>query len=487
MIEQEKLVAIVGADGVINEDAVLTQYASDMSFVSTMMPDCVVKPRNTDDVEKLVKLARETLTPLIPVSSGPPHFRGDTVPTAGGAIIVDMSDMKKIIRVDRLNRVAMFEPGVTFGELIPEVTKEDLRLNIPLLPRSTKSVASSMLEREPVLLPKYHWDIADPLNCVEIIFGTGDMFRTGAAAGPGSLEEQWSAGGAQVEAAGPSSASWYRIIQGSQGTMGIITWASARCEILPRLEEPFMVGSSRLDRIMEMVHWLIRMRIPNECFIVNNANLATIMADSPEAVRSLKEKLPEWILFYNLAGYEYWPEDRIAADVEDVRKIAQQAFLTSVRSLGGISAFDILKTVQQPSPEPYWKLRAKGGCHDIFFITNFQKIETLIDTMYRAASEAGYPASDMGVYIQPIVQGVNFHVEFNLFYDRENRRETERVRQLASGVVNRLVANGAFFSRPYGDITRNIMNKDAATVAALKRVKTILDPDEIMNPGKLCF
>lgn len=487
MIEQEKLVEIVGAGGVVNEEAVLKQYSSDMSFVSTIMPDCVVKPRNTDDVGKLIKLARETLTPLIPVSSGPPHFRGDTVPTAGGAIIVDMSDMKKIIRVDRLNRVAMFEPGVTFGELIPAVTKEDLRLNIPLLPRSTKAVASSMLEREPVLLPKYHWDIADPLNCVEIIFGTGDMFRTGAAAGPGSLEEQWAAGGAQVEAAGPSSASWYRIIQGSQGTMGIITWASARCEILPRLEEPFLVVSSQLDRIMEMVHWLIRLRIPNECFVMNSTNLASIMADSPEAARSIKDNLPEWILFYNLAGYEYWPEDRIAADMEDVRNIAQQAFLTSVRSAGGISAFDVLKTVQQPSPEPYWKLRAKGGCHDIFFISNFQKIENLIGMMNRAADEGGYPASELGVYIQPIVQGVNFHVEFNLFYDRESSRETQRIRQLASGVVDSLVANGAFFSRPYGEITSTIMNKDAATVAALKRVKTILDPDGIMNPGKLCF
>ena len=128
----------------------------------------------------------------------------------------------------------MFEPGVTFGELIPAVTKENLRLNIPLMPRSTKSVTASMLEREPVTLPTYHWDIMDPLDCVEIIFGTGDMFRTGAAAGPGTLEEQWAAGGAQVEAAGPSSASWYRLIGGSQGTMGIVTWSSARCEITPQ-------------------------------------------------------------------------------------------------------------------------------------------------------------------------------------------------------------------------------------------------------------
>ncbi len=488
MIEEGKLKQIVGAGNVSREPATLDNYASDMSFVNTVKPDYVVKPRNTDDVTKLVKLARETLTPLVPVSSGPPHFRGDTVPTAGGAIIVDLSSMKKIIRVDRLNRVAMFEPGVTFGELIPAVTKEKLRLNIPLLPRKTKSVTASMLEREPVLLPRYHWDIADPLDCVEIIYGTGDMFRTGAAAGPGSLDQQWSAGGAQVEAAGPSSASWYRIIGGSQGTMGVVTWSSARCELLPSLEEPYLVSSSQLDGVMEMVHWLIRFRMPNECFILNNASLAAIMAKKwPGDYEEIKDSLPTWILFYNLAGYDYFPEERVSADEEDARDIAQRANLEPARSAGKVSAFDVLKAVQSPSAEPYWKLRARGACHDIFFITNYQKVGELINTMYDAADTAGYPVPDLGIYVQPIVQGANFHVEFNLFYDPDNPKEVKRVRELASGTVNTLISRGAFFSRPYGEITRTVMNKDAATVEALKRVKTILDPDNVMNPGKLCF
>ena len=178
MIAEEKLVKIVGAGRVSHEPAVLEEYSRGMSFVNMVKPEYVVKPRNTDDVKKIVKLANETLTSLIAVSSGAPHFRGDTVPSVGGAIIVDLSNMKKIIRVDRLNRVTMFEPGVTFGELLPAVTKEGLRLNMPLLPRKSKSVVGSLLEREPVTMPKYHWDIADPLNCVEIIFGTGDMFRT---------------------------------------------------------------------------------------------------------------------------------------------------------------------------------------------------------------------------------------------------------------------------------------------------------------------
>jgi hypothetical protein len=488
MMEKQQLASIVGAGNVISQPAALEQYAGNTSFVNRIKPKCIIRPKDPGQIKKIVELARKTGSPLVPVSSGPPHFRGDTVPGVGSAIIVDLSGMKKIIRVDRVNRVAMFEPGVTFGELIPAATREKLRLNLPLLPRSTKSVTASMLEREPVVIPTYHWDIADPLDCVEIIFGTGDMFRTGAAAGPGSLEEQWAAGGAQVEAAGPSSASWYRVIGGSQGTMGIVTWSSARCEILPRLEEPFIVGSSHLDGIMEIVHWLIRLRIPNECFILNSTNLATIMAGGrPRDYQSIKDSLPEWILFYNLAGYEYFPEERINAHEKDVKKIAQSANLESARSMGKVSAFDLLKKVQAPPGEFYWKQPGGWNCHEIFFISNFQKVGTLVNTVFKAAVEAGYATANLGIYIQPIVQGCNYHVEFDLFYDPENRKEVSRVKELAAGVINPLISRGAFFSRPYGESARAILNKDAATVQALRKVKTILDPDNIMNPGKLCF
>ena len=107
--------------------------------------------------------------------------------------------------------------------------------------------------------------------------------------------------------------------------------------------------------------------------------------------------------------------------------------------------------------------------------------------MYSEAEKAGYPTSDIGIYLQPIVQGVNCHCEFNLFYDPENPGEAEQVRQLSASAIPSLMANGAFFSRPYGENARMIMNRDAATVAALHKVKSILDPDNIMNPGKLCF
>jgi FAD/FMN-containing dehydrogenase len=107
--------------------------------------------------------------------------------------------------------------------------------------------------------------------------------------------------------------------------------------------------------------------------------------------------------------------------------------------------------------------------------------------MNELADKYGYPASDMGVYIQPVVQGTSCHCEFNLFYDPDNPGEVDRVKELSNAATKALMAHGAFFSRPYGDNAGMIINRDAAGVTVLSRVKKIFDPNNIMNPGKLCF
>jgi hypothetical protein len=403
-------------------------------------------------------------------------------------VIVDMRRLKEIVKVDRLRRVAMVQAGVTFEELIPAVEKGGLRLNMPLLPRRFKSVVTSMLEREPVVMPKYQWDISDPLACVEVIFGTGDEFRTGQAAGPGTIEEQWAAGAVQKAPYGPGTASWHRLVQGAQGTIGIVTWASLRCELLPKLEEPFMAGSAHLDRLLELCHWLVRLRLANECFILDKTALATVTAKQwPGDYLAIKDSLPQWILFYNVAGYDYYPEDRVSYQVKNIAEITRRVAVEAVKAIAGVSARELLDTVQRPSGEPYWKLRYKGACHEIFFLTVHDKLEGLIGVMRRLADEAGYPASDLSVYIQPIVQGTSYHCEFDLFHDPGNPAEVERVRALATAATKALMAQGAFFSRPYGESARMVINRDAASVAVLAKLKKIFDPNNIMNPGKLCF
>ncbi len=148
MFEHDQLSTFLDSGNISTAVSALDQFAGDLSFTNAVRPALVVKPRDVQEVEQIVKLANESSTPLVPVSSGPPHFRGDTVPSVAEAAIVDLSGMKKIIRVDRQNRVAMCEPGVAFGEMIDTLRQNGLRLNMPLLPRQTKSVIAGMLERE---------------------------------------------------------------------------------------------------------------------------------------------------------------------------------------------------------------------------------------------------------------------------------------------------------------------------------------------------
>jgi FAD/FMN-containing dehydrogenase len=287
---------------------------------------------------------------------------------------------------------------------------------------------------------------------------------------------------------GPGTASLHRLIQGAQGTMGIVTWLSMRCEILPTLEEPFVVGSANLDELLELSYWLIRLRAVNECFILNNTNLATIFTQkSPNDYNSVKAALPAWTLFYTVAGYEYFPEQRVDSQTRDITEITQRLGIESVKAVGGVSANEILKLAQQPSADPYWKLRPHGACQDIFYLTIREKLAGQIEAMADLAEEAGYATSSLGVYIQPIVQGTSYHCEFNLFYEPASGRERNRVQSLASLAIQHLMARGAFFSRPYGDTARMIVNRDAATVAVLHTFKKIFDPNNVMNPGKVCF
>jgi len=395
--------------------------------------------------------------------------------------------MKRIIRINRRNRVAMVEPGVTFAELQSELKKEGLRLPMPLGPRSSKSVIGSCLEREPTIIPKYQWDISDPLLCTEVVFGSGDLFRTGEAAGPGSLEDQWASGQAQTNPMGPFQVDFFRLIQGAQGTMGIITWATVKCELLPQHQKTFLVASERLEDLLDFTYKLLWARLGDELLILNNFNLATILTKNPDESKALQDTLPPWVLIVNVAGYERLPQERVEYQEKDVMDTAQRFGVTPVTAIDGLQGSDVLKAVSAVSAEPYWKLRYKGGFQDIFFLTTLDKTPEFISSMYRMAAEAEHPSNDMGVYLQPQIQGRACHCEFNLSCDPGNPKEMERVRHLFFNASKELMEIGGFFSRPYGPWAEMAYSRDGQSAKALKKVKGIFDPNNVMNPGKLCF
>jgi hypothetical protein len=484
-MEKEKLADLVGREHVSDDADLLNQYAADHSFTPARLPELMVKPNNSKEVQDLIRLCHEDNTPLIPVSSGEPHFRGDTVPTLGG-VVVDMSSMNHIKGIDRLERVAMIEPGVRFGDLQDALHKEGLRLPSPLCPRATKSVMASCLEREPHMIPKYHLDHTDPLLCNEIVFGTGHAFRTGEAGGADSIEEQQAAGRYQKVAMGMQM-NLNQIITGSQGSFGIVNWSTVKCELLPQIQKPFLGGSEDLEQLLEMAYRMVRWRLGDEIFILNNVNFAHLMKDDPTEANKLKRQLPSWILFFCIAGYEHMPEERVAYQQKDTFELAKTIGVPIVETLNTVSAEDVLTRATNPSSEPYWKLGNGGGCQGIPFIASLNDVPYCVQTMLDAVQANRFELSNLGAYVQPVCQGHGHHVEFSLYYDADDRLESEAAKSLYLSTSDTLMNNGAFFSRPYDLIADKVLKRDAVSRDALKKVKGILDPNNIMNPGKLCF
>jgi len=482
------LTEVIGKEKVSNKQKVLDRYSHDNSFAPPMRPRLVVQPRNTDDVQKIVVWANQTKTPLVPVSSGEPRFRGDTVPSVPEAVIVDLSGMDKIIRIDRRNKMVLIEPGVTYSQLQPALAEQGLRLSTPLLPRQSKSVVASLLEREPRLVPKYSYTLPEPLRCLEVVWGNGEILRTGEAGGyyP-TLEQQWEMGLSQVFSGGPGQVDYYRLVSGAQGSMGIATWASAKCETLPKVHRFFFIPADDLKCLIECAYRLLRVRLGDEFLVLNSANLAAILSGDTDGMQDLKDKLPPWVIIMGIAGRDLFPEEKVDFQEKDTGDIVQQLGLELLPAVSGIGGGEIMSTMLNPSPEPYWKLAYKGACQDIFFMTTLDKVPEFVNTVFAVANALRYPVSDIGIYLQPQHQGTSCHCEFNLPYNSGDKVETDGVRELLETCSEALIRQGAYFSRPYGIWADMVYNRDARNKETLRTIKGIFDPNNVLNPGKLCF
>ena len=484
---KDEFTRVVKPENVVTDPTILESYSRDCSFVPRATPLFLVYPESKEEVQGIVRLANESRIPLVPVSSGQPRFRGDTVPSQSG-VIVDFSKMKRIMKIDPINRCAMVEPGVTYGELIPELKKQGLKLNIPLLPRASKSVVTSRLEREPNLIPKYQYDYVDPLLTLEVVYGTGDDLRTGSASGPGALE---TIKADKVNPWGPGMIDYFRFLTGAQGTMGLVTWAMTKTEVLPYLQKLYFIPIEDPSKLTVPMNRLLRQRVVDECLVLNNVNLAAILAeDWPSDFKELKANLPPWTIMVCIAGYQRRPEERINIMEKYLVDICKDLGLKLQTTLPGAEGKEstVLELLSAPwEKEPYWKLRYKGSCHDIFFLTTLSKAPEFIELMKRVVARYRYPSDDIGCYIQPMVQGRGCHCEFNLPCDQSNVEELAEVKKLFIDASETLVKNGAFFSRPYGPWADMVYSRYAEGAAVLKKLKGIFDPNNILNPGKLCF
>jgi FAD/FMN-containing dehydrogenase len=485
MDAKEKLGKLVGAENFSDAPEVLLEYSQDFSLSPPGMPNYVVKPKDAQEVQKVVSFANEHKIPVVPTSSKV-HFYGATIPRQGG-IVLDLSRMNKILELDADNRRVRIEAGVTWEQLTRELKKEGFRIIMPLLPHAERSVLTDYLER--VVPTNTVYDYGEPLQAMEVVWPTGEIFRMGSASVDG-YPDSLSKGG---NPSGPGL-DFYRFFQGAQGTMGVVTWANLKVESIPKIDKVFFAPVDDVEYAIEFLYRILPRRVGQECLLLNNVDLAAILAEQwPDEFERLLTTLPPWTLILVVSGLLRRPEEKISYEEKFLGEVLKNEFpeMHLAENLPGFPGLHkkLLPLLRNPWPAnvPYWKNRYAGACQNLFFITRPVLAPQFMCMVEEMAPQYGYPVSDIGIYFQPIEHNRACHLEFHFFYDPTNDVDKERVRIMYRDIAQALLDEGAFFTQPYGELAPLVYEKAASYAMTLRRVKKVFDPNNIMNPGTLCF
>jgi hypothetical protein len=198
--------------------------------------------------------------------------------------------------------------------------------------------------------------------------------------------------------------------------------------------------------------------------------------------------LPNWILVLGVSGHGILAKEELDYRTEDTMDIAKEKNVELTQVLGDLSANGVSSLIDRSSEPSYWKNSPRGDCREVIFTSTLDQVEHLHSVFSEIADQVGFPKEQIGAYVQPVVQGISTHCGFDLYCDPANDSEVESVNNLLREGRQKLLNEGAFFSRPYGSITDVVFEQTSPEmVKAIQSVKKIFDPNNVLNPGTLCF
>jgi hypothetical protein len=237
--------------------------------------------------------------------------------------------------------------------------------------------------------------------------------------------------------------------------------------LLPAVKKHFVVSAPRIEDLVEFCRKVERLKLGDEALILNNVRLGAAMNRPPG-------ELPNWSALLGASGAALYPQEKLDLQESELRGAAAEFGLKLDLAEPRVAA--LLDACAQPAPQ-----------YGVFFLSTLDAVPGFIAIMLGVARELGYDADRIGVYIQPQHQGVSQHVEFSVPYDAANSKDAAAAKTLFLAASEKLVAQGAYFSRPYGPWADLAYSRDATATRVLRTVKQIVDPNHVMNPGKLCF
>ncbi|MGH6904516.1 MAG: FAD-binding oxidoreductase [Geminicoccaceae bacterium] len=444
--------ALLG-DRLTTATAVREQHGKDQTYHPGAPPDAVAFARSTEEVSAIVKACAAHRVPVIAYGTGT-SLEGHVAALCGG-ITLDLMQMNEVLEVNAEDLDCLAQAGVTRNQLNTHL--RDTGLFFPIDPGADASLGGMAATRASGTNAVRYGTMRENVLGLTAVLADGQIIRTGGRARKSS-----------------SGYDLTRLLVGSEGTLGVITEVRLRLHGIPEAISAAVCGFPTIEDAVNTV-------------------IVTIQSGVPVARIELLDELTmdACIKYSKLEGYRVAPTlffefhgsaAHVAEQAETVGAIA--------RDFGG-AAFQWATLAEernrlwQARHDAFWAtlaLRpgAKGIVTDV--CVPISRLAECITAVKRDIAEADLLAPLVGH-----VGDGNFHLIF--LVDLDDPDEVARAKTVNRRMVDKALALGGTCSGEHGVGSGKIgyleAEHGAGAVRTMRRIKEALDPDNIMNPGKI--
>ncbi|KAE9626428.1 FAD-binding oxidoreductase [Parasedimentitalea maritima] len=438
-------------DRLQTSDAIREQHGHTTTWINNQMPDAVVFPADTNEVSQIVKCCAEYGVPIIPFGTGT-SLEGHVNAPAGG-ISVDTTQMNQILAVHAEDLDVVVQPGVTREQL--NTFLRDQGLFFPIDPGANASLGGMAATRASGTNAVRYGTMKDNVLALEVVMADGQIIRT-------------------AQRAKKSSAGYdmTRLMVGSEGTLGLITELTLKLQGIPEAVSSARCSFRTVDDACRAVMMTIQYGIP----VARIELLDELSVKAANAYSKLE--LPETpLLLMEFHG----SEAGVAEQAEMFSSIAEE--------FGG---FDTATTTSTEERNKLWQAR-----HDMYWACmqirpGAKGISTdvcvPISRLAECVGAAQEKADALGL-IAPIVGHVgdgNFHAL--LLIDMDNAEERARADDFVAWLNQLAISMDGTCTGEHGigQGKRPYLKVELGeTTRYMAAIKAALDPDNILNPGKI--
>ncbi|MGI6451922.1 MAG: FAD-binding oxidoreductase [Syntrophomonadaceae bacterium] len=459
---QKALIDILGKEKVLVSDLDLMYYSYDSSFLTKLepkIPDAVVFPQATEDVQQVVKFCFDNSVKIIPRGAGTGET-GGCIAVEGG-VVLDLSRWKDIVEIDYPNMQVIVRPGIVHAELNETLAKYNLFF--PPDPGSSKmcTVGGMVANNASGLRAVKYWTTEPYVLGLEVVMPNGDVIVTGGLKSKAIKNV--------------SGINLTKLMVGSEGTLGIITKIRLRCFPKPRARGIAMAVFDHLDDAPQVVLEVYQAGIlPSGIEILDSTAIKAVNDYKPEI------NLPdaEAILLFEVDGNP--------PSVEYEGQVIQE--------IAGKKARMVVWSTDPQRMAQLWEGRS---------VTATAAARVRPDgTRVFAGEDISVPISKVADTLRGIrelgakygIQVVNYghigdgNVHTAPVINPEIPEEVERVKKLVDEIHLLAIAMEGTTTGEHGVGASRRMyaeKEHGLAVEYMKKIKKAVDPKGIMNPGKV--